>query len=1235
MHQTPVQSNAPERLAAVRRTALLDTPPEEAFDRLTRMAARLLGAPVAFISLLTDDRQFFKSATGLPEPWATRRDSPAAASFCRHVVDSRRPLVVDDARRHPLLRVTPAVRELGWIAYAGVPLVTRQGHVVGTLGVVDVMPRLWSERDQALLQDLAASAVTEIELRSVQAIGVSVPAADVLTEAGIAMGIVSPDGRWVRVNQALAELLGAAAKELIGDLAEEYTHPEDRASERDAERLLRAGECTSYTIEKRCLRHTGEPAWVLATVTAVLDGDQALRHFIVALQDVSERKRAEAELRESEERYRLAVRATDGALRDWDLLSDRIVWGEGFERVFDERSPGVVSAAWWYERIHPDDRERVVARIQQAINQGHRNREEEYRFRRSDGSWLWVADRISVVTDPAGEPVRLLGIMTEVGARRDAEAALRGSEARYRSLVDNLREVVFRTDTAGRWELLNPAWEELTGFAILETVGTPFLDYVHPEDRAVSAKAFERLLGRRRTTHRNEVRYLTRDGGFRWVEVWARLTLDERGEPAGTSGTLTDITERKRAELLSSGQSRLLEEIAAGTPLPAVLDRIARFTEEHGSPGIATLMMPVGDGTSLRLASAPRLPESLRAGFGSVPVGPRNGTCGTAAFRRERVIVRDIATDPLWEGWPGRDALLGAGIRACWSVPILSARGEVLGTFAVYYVDVREPGAEDLRIVEIASHLAKIAIERERTQAEVQRSTRLFQQVMETLPIGVWVTSADGRIIFGNPAGREIWGGGQYTDVERFGESRAWWADTGEAIGPGQWAAARVLLNGETTLNELVGIQSFDGRQKTILSSAVPIRGPENEILGAIIVNQDVTERRAAEEALRRSEEQLRQAQKMEAVGQLAGGIAHDFNNLLTGVLTYCDLILQEVRQGDPIRSDVEQIRHAGQRAAGLTRQLLAFSRRQVLQPRVLSLNSTVTELDGMFRRLIRADISLETELDPALWYVLADPGQIEQVLVNLVVNARDAMPQGGRITVTTANRQYPASGIERQNGVRPGSYVVLTVGDNGQGMDPHTQGRIFDPFFTTKEPGKGTGLGLSTVYGIVEQSGGHIGVESAPGRGATFTIHLPRYEGTGAASPPRGDRRTLPGGAETLLLVEDENAVRSSARRLLERHGYTVLEARHGADALRIVEEADREVDLVVTDLVMPEMGGRELVERLRTRRPALKVLFMSGYTEKAITTDGLMPPRTGFVEKPFTMEQLLRRLRELLDEE
>jgi two-component system, cell cycle sensor histidine kinase and response regulator CckA len=414
----------------------------------------------------------------------------------------------------------------------------------------------------------------------------------------------------------------------------------------------------------------------------------------------------------------------------------------------------------------------------------------------------------------------------------------------------------------------------------------------------------------------------------------------------------------------------------------------------------------------------------------------------------------------------------------------------------------------------------------------------------------------------------------------------------------------------------------------------VPIMGAAGAIEGAIVLNQDVTEQRAAEEALRRSEEQLRQAQKMEAVGQLAGGIAHDFNNLLTAILSYCELLLEEIRQGDPIRGDIEQIRQAGQRAAGLTRQLLAFSRRQVLQPKVLSLNAVVESTDGMLHRLIGADILLEIRCEPGLWHVLADPGQLEQVLVNLVVNARDAMPRGGRILVTTQNRELRADSLLRGNGVRPGSYVALTVRDTGVGIDPANHARVFEPFFTTKEPGKGTGLGLSTVYGIVQQSGGHVAVESAPGEGAMFTVLLPRHLGGEPATASRVDRRRLPGGTETLLLVEDEAAVRSSARRLLERQGYTVLEARHGGDALRIVEESGRQVDLVVTDLVMPEMGGKELAERLRAHRPGLKVLFMSGYTEKVIAAGGIMPPNTGFVEKPFTVEQLMRRLREILDE-
>jgi CheY-like chemotaxis protein len=331
------------------------------------------------------------------------------------------------------------------------------------------------------------------------------------------------------------------------------------------------------------------------------------------------------------------------------------------------------------------------------------------------------------------------------------------------------------------------------------------------------------------------------------------------------------------------------------------------------------------------------------------------------------------------------------------------------------------------------------------------------------------------------------------------------------------------------------------------------------------------------------------------------------------------------------LRGDVDQIRDAGQRAASLTRQLLAFSRRQVLQPRVVSLTTTLGDLEPMLSRLLGPAVTLVIELDPALGNVRIDPARLEQVLVNLVTNAKEAMPDGGRLRIGTANLQQQST-ARRQDGAPPTGFVSLTVSDTGVGMDAATQARIFEPFFTTKHSASGTGLGLSTVYGIVEQSGGHIAVESAPGQGATFTITLPRYVGPEPAVTP-AEWRPPQGGRETLLLVEDEPQVRDSVRRLLEWHGYTVIEARNGADALRIYEDSEVGIDLVLTDLVMPEMGGNELVERLRARHPEVRVLFMSGYADRAITGNGSARSGTGFVEKPFTVDILMQRLREVLD--
>jgi PAS domain S-box-containing protein len=399
------------------------------------------------------------------------------------------------------------------------------------------------------------------------------------------------------------------------------------------------------------------------------------------------------------------------------------------------------------------------------------------------------------------------------------------------------------------------------------------------------------------------------------------------------------------------------------------------------------------------------------------------------------------------------------------------------------------------------------------------------------------------------------------------------------------------------------------------------------------VLAHDVTERRAAEEALKKTEEQLRQSQKLEAVGQLAGGIAHDFNNLLTAITGYSDLSLRRLKPDDHIYNNIEQIKKAGERAASLTRQLLAFSRKQILQPKVLDLNSIVSDMDKMLRRLIGEDIDLVSMPGLQLGKVKADPGQLEQVVMNLAINARDAMPQGGKLTIETKNVYLDRAYAQAHVSVTPGRYVMLAVSDTGVGMNAETRERIFEPFFTTKEAGKGTGLGLSTVYGIVKQSGGNIWVYSEVNHGTTFKIYLPLVEEE-VSTEPNVIALDLARGTETILMVEDEDALREMIREILELEGYTVLVANNGYEALSICEKYERAIDLLITDVVMPELSGRELAERLSRNCSKAKVLFMSGYTDDAIIRHGVLQAGASFLQKPFSPDALTHKVREVLDQ-
>ncbi|MCY3023175.1 MAG: PAS domain S-box protein [Planctomycetota bacterium] len=528
--------------------------------------------------------------------------------------------------------------------------------------------------------------------------------------------------------------------------------------------------------------------------------------------------------------------------------------------------------------------------------------------------------------------------------------------------------------------------------------------------------------------------------------------------------------------------------------------------------------------------------------------------------------------------------------------------------------------------LELEERVAQRTAELTKANEALRESEARFRVLVEAAPEAIFVQSG-GRFVYLNPAMLRLLGASRLEDMLG--------TELMERIAPEYQEAVRgrIRLQRETGKPAPLMDQEYlrlDGSRVPVETTAVPVRFQGLD--AHLVFVRDITERKQAEAETATLQEQFRQAQKMEAIGQLAGGVAHDFNNLLFVINGRIELLLARLAPDDPARKELEVVYKAGQRAVNLVRQLLAFSRRQVLQPKVLDLNAVLADMDKLLRRLIREDIAFTTVLDPALKPTKADPGQIEQVLMNLVVNARDAMPDGGKLTIETANVELDASYCRTHAGVEPGPYVMLAVSDTGCGMDENTKARLFEPFFTTKEVGKGTGLGLATVYGIVRQSGGNIGVYSEPGKGTSFKVYLPRVQET----PSRASRLIAPmvlRGTETILLVEDDEQVRALAHEILESNGYTVLPAANGHEALSTCRDYGKPVHMLLSDMVMPGMGGTEVAARVRVLYPNVKVLFMSGYADNAVAATGMLESGAHFVQKPLAPSALARKVREVLD--
>jgi two-component system cell cycle sensor histidine kinase/response regulator CckA len=661
------------------------------------------------------------------------------------------------------------------------------------------------------------------------------------------------------------------------------------------------------------------------------------------------------------------------------------------------------------------------------------------------------------------------------------------------------------------------------------------------------------------------------------------------------------------SQALSVLDDRILALIIGHTPLAKVLEIMCAEIERHYSGMLCSVLLLDADGETLRPGAAPSLPEEYNRAIDGVKIGPSVGSCGTAIYRKQAVVVSDIANDPLWAEF--RHHALRQGLRACWSTPIPAQDGSMLGTFAIYYREPRSPDAEHLRLIAHATHLVALAIERDRDKTELRAAEDRYRTLVERLPAITYVAElgADGPWHYVSPQIGSILG---FSPEEWLAEPMNWLNHIHSEDREIALAAEKRFIETQELFQAEYRMFARDGRVLWFRDEGVMLQGAADDrrpLMQGVLY--DITERK-------RLEEQLHHSQKLEAVGQLAGGVAHDFNNLLMVIQAHNERLRGRLAAGDPAHKDAEEIERA------------------------------VTRATKMLHRLIPVSIELKISLNASPDRIKADPGQVEQVLMNLAVNARDAMPQGGQLVIETKNVELYEAQAGEQSRIPRGKYVVLTVSDNGIGMTAELLSRIFEPFFTTKKPGKGTGLGLAIVYGVIKQTGGWITTRSEPGRGTTFDIYFPpateQDSGPESGAKAGGKSKIAESGlatastargTETVLLVEDQDGIRDLVGEFLRKSGYTVLIAADGNEALQMAKEHKGPIDLLLSDVVMPNLGGRELSRRLTEPRPQMKVLFMSGYPDHGTWSSELVDDSASVLQKPFALETLARKIRVLLD--
>jgi PAS domain S-box-containing protein len=982
--------------------------------------------------------------------------------------------------------------------------------------------------------------------------------------------IASADGTTHYLNRYGREFLGLAASEAGDQAWLRLVHPDDAALVRHGwGEAVRTG--TPYELEYRLRRADGEYRWIVERGLPHRGAGGQILKWVGTCTDIEAQKRAAASLQKSDERYR---RLFDNALNGFalcELVTDTD--GHPVDFVYLE-----VNQA--FERLTGLAAAEVLGRRVTGVIPGIQatgviERYGQVVLTREPARFEVTVPALHRSFDVAALAIgerRFAAIFTDITERKRAEQQLEQEKAFSDTLLASLPGMVYVMDRDGRLVRWNREYQEVVAGSGEELLGTDALSAILDEDRALLAQ---------------RIRGLFEGRGFDQVEARVRnprgevrdyIFSGQRVDLAGDQylvGTGLDVTDRKRAE----EALRISDE------------RFRRYFE-LGLIGIAI--------------------TSPAKGYIEV----NDQLCEILGYERSELLQKtwteithpeDVAADVAHFNHVLAGELDGYSMEK----RVIRKGGQVIHAAVAVNCVRRRDGSVDYFVA-----LLQDITERKRAEAEQARLGRVVEQTTESIVI----TDPDGSIIYVNPAFERVSG---YTRAETIGQNP-------RILKSGQQDAAfyrrmwDTLARGEVWTGRIVNRRK-DGSLYQEDATIGPVRDTSGRLVNYVAVKRDVTNEM-------RLEQQLLHAQKMEAVGRLAGGVAHDFNNILGVIMGYAEMTRRRLPAGDPLKEKVDQIFEAAERAAGLTRQLLTFSRRQVLHPQIIDVNGIISDMKKLLPRLIGEDIELTTLLEPGLGNVNADPGQLEQLIMNLAVNSRDAMPEGGRLTIETQNASFDVDYVARHPLARPGRYVMLAVSDTGMGMDAETQSHVFEPFFTTKEVGKGTGLGLATVYGIVKQSEGFIWLYSEPGVGTTFKIYLPRVDGE--VVPTRREAvAPLARGNETVLLIEDEPSLRDVLCESLEGGGYTLLVARDGPEALKIAGEHAGPIQLIVTDVIMPGMTGVEAVKHITLTRPEAKVLYISGYTDEAIAKHGVLSPGAVLLSKPFTPDDLFRTLRELLE--